>query len=716
MFKKNKVAISVATGILGIVGGITSVQAVHVNPEGTGQVLLFPYFNAQEGYVTNINLVNSTDQTKAVRIRFNEGKTSKDVLDFNIYMSPQDVWTGSIQQDEDGVGSISTTDRSCTYPEEMAATCADPGCESRRSFIGHKMFVDVSAEDTLEGYVEVIEMGEVEDGTIAAGALHNAGKPSSCSAVANGVAKAVINNVEVLSPPGGGLFGSSAIIDVANGTANAIDPVAIDNYSRVPQHTLPDDPIHFDLPSLASGSVSTSEVLVPGANSSNPTWVTTTWDTLENDPCLNDGDPATPACGLNPYPIAHALLSRNIMNEYFVDPSTGYDGHTDWVVTFPMKKLGIFNRHTVEQLKKVKSLDRNYKGAYVCEDERGAQITPEDLGNNDCKRYPDIRASFDRDIYDREETRIKDANFSPNQVIPRVLEREVNVLTFTSTDSNYNSSKTALLSNHKLPEGKRAANEKGILDKAGKYDLDDFVNVSKFVSGWSRMTYANDYWLSLWWPQTETRVCKINGNTQMPLSALAIDTYSKLVTLNGVEYLSQDKVVLTDTAVRPLWGNDGDKVNPDSTGNPIDPETGLKFVPTEFKKLGADNMIFRMLLDKDGNALDRDGNIANKDVYSQDGNKFYDKNGNELINPKNIPLLNPQYRKITAGECPWISADHGFKITDGIYNGVPSTGFALIQGNVKSGATSLFGDVLPHKKMQGVDDYVRIRSESDPKK
>lgn len=47
MFKKNKIASSVAIGILGALGIIASAQAVHLNSDGTGQVLLFPYFNAQ---------------------------------------------------------------------------------------------------------------------------------------------------------------------------------------------------------------------------------------------------------------------------------------------------------------------------------------------------------------------------------------------------------------------------------------------------------------------------------------------------------------------------------------------------------------------------------------------------------------------------------------------------------------------------------------------
>lgn len=72
--------------------------------------------------------------------------------------------------------------------------------------------------------------------------------------------------------------------------------------------------------------------------------VETEWNTV-TDTCLNDRDSLTPACGTNPYPIA-ALLAPHLMNECFLDPTDGYDGHTDWVVTFPMKKHGINAKST----------------------------------------------------------------------------------------------------------------------------------------------------------------------------------------------------------------------------------------------------------------------------------------------------------------------------------------------------------------------------------
>ena len=64
----------------------------HVNPSNTGQVLLFPFYNADNGNSTGIHITNTTDSVKAVKVRFLEYKNSDAVLDFNLYMSPKDVF------------------------------------------------------------------------------------------------------------------------------------------------------------------------------------------------------------------------------------------------------------------------------------------------------------------------------------------------------------------------------------------------------------------------------------------------------------------------------------------------------------------------------------------------------------------------------------------------------------------------------------------------
>lgn len=456
MFKKHKIAMGVSLGILGVMGVFTSAQAVHLNPDGTGQVLLFPYFDAQEGYQTNINLVNSTDQTKAVKIRFREGKYSNDVLDFNLYMSPEDVWTGTVKAGPDGagnlIGQLRTTDRTCALPLEAAADCeavdskGKSRCESVIPFTGHNLYKNVTAADTREGYVEVIEMGVVEDAAVKAGVLHHNGKPTNCKAVEDAWINGSFTQgagaaAAGLSAPSGGLFGSSAVLNVGAGSAFAVDPVAIDNYSTQAQHYLSHDPEKFLLPSLASGNVDTSSVMVRKP-SGEAEMVVTKWKAAP-DTCLNDGDALTPACGTNPYPMAHVLLAPNLMNEYYLDPSFGYDGHTDWVVTFPMKKHGI------------------------------------DAGSTG------ILANFENGIYDREEGRanwsaptggstLNSFGFSPPVGINASVDdsshlmREVNVISFKSTDPAYNANRTVLSS----------------LDK-------QTLSVGPFISGWARLSFPN---------------------------------------------------------------------------------------------------------------------------------------------------------------------------------------------------------------------------------
>ncbi len=451
MFKKKKLALGIAAGFIGAVGIMTSAQAVHVNSDGTGQVLLFPYYNAHSGYVTNINLINSTDETKAVKIRFREGDKSNDVLDFNIYMSPQDVWTGSIRgiedKDKNLIGSISTRDRTCTLPQ--LASCKDDKCEVTIPFTGHQVYKDVDAADTREGYVEVIEMGVVTDKTVQAGVLHKDGTPANCTAVETAWSKGSFQQgagaaATGMSAPTGGLFGSSAVLNVAEGTAFAVDPVAVDNYSTVAQHYLSDDPNNFLLPSLASGDVTTSSVLAKDA-AGNAELVETQWKTVP-DTCLNDKDSLTPQCGINPYPMAHVLLASHVMNEYFLDPTDGYDGHTDWVLTFPMKKHGIHNVDTDVAL--------TVDGVYDREE-----------------GMPDM-------VYD------KDFGFSP--VLPgkakeeSVLKREVNVVTFLTSDPSYDDSRT-VLSSH-----------------SGQS-----LSVGSFVHGWARMSFPG-YDLSAGWSAAST--------------------------------------------------------------------------------------------------------------------------------------------------------------------------------------------------------------------
>src|SRR5580765_1549402 len=120
----------------GALGAATTAQAVNVNPGGLGQVLIYPYYtvngiSATGGqYNSLLSVINSTDSVKVVKVRFLEGKDSREVIDFNLFLSPFDVWTAAINPQpvvSGGVGGgrLITFDKSCTIPP-IATTQGGP--------------------------------------------------------------------------------------------------------------------------------------------------------------------------------------------------------------------------------------------------------------------------------------------------------------------------------------------------------------------------------------------------------------------------------------------------------------------------------------------------------------------------------------------------------------------------------------------------------------
>ena len=115
--RKSLYAALAGVGALGVTG---AADAVNVNPNGLGQVLIYPYYTvnsdgAGNAYNSLLSVVNSTNSGKVVKVRFLEGKNSKEVLDFNLWLSPRDVWTAAIIPMGTGAGIV-TADLSCTTP------------------------------------------------------------------------------------------------------------------------------------------------------------------------------------------------------------------------------------------------------------------------------------------------------------------------------------------------------------------------------------------------------------------------------------------------------------------------------------------------------------------------------------------------------------------------------------------------------------------------
>ena len=353
-FKKNSMHVAVLAGLAAI-GAAGTAEAVHINPDGTGQVLIYPYYTARAGQVTAISIINAQNNTKMVKVRFLEGKNSREVLDFNLFLSPADVWTGGIIATTNGAKVI-TNDNSCVTPSDLFSERLDGAGNPINEFKNYQYtgaFTDsasfASLDRTREGYFEVIEMGVIDDdiidgNVIAAGTAstvtsfikHNtAGVPANCAALNSfddfaGNAAAtrfpntgttpastpVVGPFFLTQPPRGGLTGRASIISAATGSNYAYNAVAFDAWSTVQKYTESGNL----LPSIAG--VDSSPAAGPTSNVFTAAGVVTTiW-------------PLTAAGARDA--MSATMMRNTVINEYVLDAATA--SQTDWIVTFPTKR------------------------------------------------------------------------------------------------------------------------------------------------------------------------------------------------------------------------------------------------------------------------------------------------------------------------------------------------------------------------------------------
>ncbi len=293
---KQKALISALAGA-GALAMAGAANAVYVNPDGLGQALVYPYYSVRAGNTTLISVVNTTDQAKAVKVRFLEGKNSQEVLDFNLFMSAKDVWTGAIVATADGA-AITTGDKSCTNPKIPAAG------QAFRNFL----FVDDAAslqtlDRTREGYVEMLEMATIPNGTaLGKDVTHNAGVPA-CKLTSDASATVATG----LSVPSGGLFGNGTILNFMGGASTGYDAVAIDAWTDNPGSIAQSG---STTPNLSNGSSQVSVVTNAGS------LYVTSWPTVIDA-------------------VSATLMHDNVYGEYAYT-ADGVVG-TDWVITMPTK-------------------------------------------------------------------------------------------------------------------------------------------------------------------------------------------------------------------------------------------------------------------------------------------------------------------------------------------------------------------------------------------
>jgi hypothetical protein len=290
----------------------TSAQSVSLNPDGLGQALIYPYYSVQSSngnpYNTYVTIVNHTADAKVVRVRFREGRNSREVASFNLFLSPNDAWAGAVVG---AAGSdfarIIAGDRSCTSPAFVVSQNESaPGITFNSNFYTGS-FLDgqgTEAARTREGFIEVIEMATVVRATAQA-VTHVNGVPPNCASV-QGTTAFVDAAV-----PSGGISGTLTIINVANGMDFAVNAEALADLSNLAFYR-PAEDFYPDFNAV--------EVLPVSMVTANGFSYRSTW---------NRGADA----------VSAVLMRSSWAGELILDQPT--NSHTEFAVTFPTRQFYI---------------------------------------------------------------------------------------------------------------------------------------------------------------------------------------------------------------------------------------------------------------------------------------------------------------------------------------------------------------------------------------
>jgi hypothetical protein len=395
MNRKNLTA-AVLAGLAGAAGIAGSAQAVNINPDGLGQVLIYPYYTVNGGNTTLLSVVNTSDDAKAVKVRFLEGQNSREVLDFNLYMSKYDVWTASLKN-VGGTPRLKTGDNSCTVPyiygnggtQDFLPWALDDGYYNDLDAKGKpsKVYDDISRG--AEGHFEMIEMGTLVNSTEAnpawvddeaypicdstkiPGYVQNdpkthtaAGHPAACLLPRNWTSAELAAKETLVSE--GSATAATHKDGVPRDCQQLVDAWTYGASSKTDGYWLKDNFLDIDPP---SGGLFGGAAVVNVQNGTMYSYDAKAIDGFWANPQAHDGlgaddwhqEPGTilPSLdsGGNPYAsvfwmgdvvdsghlargvdaVSFVFMHDQVMNEYTTEAAVG--AGTEWVITFPTKQF-----------------------------------------------------------------------------------------------------------------------------------------------------------------------------------------------------------------------------------------------------------------------------------------------------------------------------------------------------------------------------------------
>ena len=333
-----------------------------VSEGGSGHILLVPYFTSQEKNMSVIHVVNTDlNNGKAVKVRFRGAANSDDLLDFTVFLSPGDVWTGAVQANENG-SYFRTNDGSCTIPD-----IRKQDVQFGKSRLNKSWDAATLTNNTKEGYVEILNAADIPSDKIYGADGDAQSQLYTAIKHVNGVAPCTTTVLEKtlnyenelgteaqkanygFNTPTGQLTGDWYILNVDqtttfSGAATALKATDADNvtargnYVLFPQQGeavanadgLTADPLLITKPADKSGKIVKGPLVEPN-NADFPDLST---------PYFATGvDTTGVLAAQQAFNLTASLAKGAVSNQYATDASL--QAKTDWVFSMPTRRYSV---------------------------------------------------------------------------------------------------------------------------------------------------------------------------------------------------------------------------------------------------------------------------------------------------------------------------------------------------------------------------------------
>jgi hypothetical protein len=174
-----------------------SAQAVQIDSDNRGQLLLAPVYAAGPGQSTEIRVVN-TDASRAVKahVSFRSATSSIDLLNFLLYLSPGDEWVGTVKDVSGKPTLVSNDDSMLVSLANLDTATGKPadGVFANTSAASFPLFSDrlVNGEKGTMGHVEILGVYIVDDVNTAG----QGGNDGKSGLIKQGMSKQVLFDID----------------------------------------------------------------------------------------------------------------------------------------------------------------------------------------------------------------------------------------------------------------------------------------------------------------------------------------------------------------------------------------------------------------------------------------------------------------------------------------------------------------------------------------